>query len=71
MQVDISQKSLIICGIVRDCAKGIQRNRPVIDQLCAKAKEAKVVLFENDSKDETKDLLAQWAQECNAKILIQ
>ena len=65
MQVDISQKSLIICGIVRDCAKGIQRNRPVIDQLCATAQEAKVVLFENDSKDETKDLLAQWAQECN------
>ena len=65
MQTDISQKSLIVCGIVRDCAKGIQRNRPVIDQLCSMAKNAKVVLFENDSKDETKKQLAQWAQECD------
>ena len=61
---DISQCSIIICGIVRDCARGIRRNRPVIDKLCSMVKDAKVVLFENDSKDETKALLAQWTNEC-------
>ena len=65
MQIDISQKSLIVCGIVRDCARGIRRNRPVIDRLCAMVKEAKVILFENDSKDETKNLLAEWEQQCD------
>lgn len=65
MQIDISHKSLIICGIVRDCANGIRRNRPVIDQLCSMTKESKVILFENDSKDDTKSVLAKWAKECN------
>lgn len=58
-------KSLIICGIVRDCAKGIRRNRPVIDKLCSMIQDPKVVLFENDSKDDTKILLQQWADDCD------
>ena len=62
--INISELSIIICGIVRDCAHGIKRNKPAIDTLCSMAKEAKVVLFENDSKDGTKALLAQWADEC-------
>lgn len=60
----ISNISLIICGIVRDCAGGIKRNRPVIDKLCSLVKESKVIIFENDSKDGTKSLLNQWCQEC-------
>lgn len=61
---NISDISLIICGIVRDCAGGIKRNRPVIDKLCTLVKDAKVVIFENDSKDATKSLLDQWSKEC-------
>lgn len=62
---NISQQSLIICGIVRDCATGIRRNRPVIDKLCTMTTNSHVILFENDSKDETKLLLNRWAEECS------
>ncbi len=58
----LSSSRLIICGIVRDCAAGLRRNRPCIDALTQIAKEAKVILFENDSKDATKQLLTEWMQ---------
>ena len=69
-QTDISNISLIICGIVRDCAAGIKRNRPLIDKLCAIAKDVKVVIFENDSKDATKALLKEWSSE-NPNLYVQ
>lgn len=58
--MDISNKSIVICSIVRDAAMGLRKNIPVIRELCNKFADYKVAVFENDSRDATKELLSQW-----------
>lgn len=58
---DIGKSRLIVCGIVRDAEHGLRTNIPVIDALCRKFGDWKVVVFENDSKDATKSILREWA----------
>jgi len=57
----LSKRKIIICSIVRDCGTNLKKNLIVIDELCSLAKECKVVIFENDSKDNTKSILSQWS----------
>lgn len=61
--VATKDKSIIICGIVRDAGKGLRKNIPVVKSLCRCFASYKIVVFENDSKDDTKDLLRAWADE--------
>ncbi len=59
--IDISSLSFLICGIVRDAERGLRHNIPVISQFCKLTGGYEVILFENDSKDHTKELLRGWA----------
>lgn len=54
-------KTVIFCGIVRDCAKNLSRNIPVIEKIAAYFKGYQVILFENNSKDRTKHILKTWS----------
>lgn len=63
---ELKDKSIIVCGIVRNAAKGLRRNIPVIDTLCSYFGEYRIVFYENDSKDTTKEVLAAW-QKTNPK----
>jgi hypothetical protein len=56
----LSQSFIIVCGIVRDAEKGLKKNIPIINSLCDRAKDYRIVIYENDSKDHTKQLLKQW-----------
>lgn len=56
----LSDSTIIICGIVRNCERGLKKNIPVIDKLCDLTKNYHVVLFENDSIDKTKQILKKW-----------
>lgn len=60
-QKKLSELTFVICGIVRDAEKGLCHNIPVIEQFCKMTSGYNVVIFENDSKDNTKGLLKQWA----------
>lgn len=60
MSRELRAVSIVVCGIVRDAAKGLRANIPVIDALCSKVKDWHVVIYENDSRDGTKALLTQW-----------
>jgi hypothetical protein len=69
----LNESTIIICGIVRNAENGLKRNIPVIDALCDQAKEYKIVVYENDSKDNTKQILRKWAVdrgENNVHILL-
>lgn len=55
-------KTVIFCGIVRDCEKNLSRNIPVIEKIAAHFKSYQVVLFENNSADKTKDVLHKWSK---------
>lgn len=59
----LSESTLIVCGIVRDCGKNLKNNIRTINRLCDLAKDYRVVIYENDSKDNTKHILTAWADE--------
>lgn len=64
------ESSLIVCGIVRNAEIGLKRNIPVVKELCKMAKDYRVVVYENDSKDDTKKLLESWRLTDVDKIFI-
>src|SRR2546426_8459477 len=53
--------NVCICALVGDCAPALARNLPWLDTLRAQFKSAQVVIFENDSQDGSKQMLASWA----------
>lgn len=64
----LQNKSLIICSIVRNAEAGLARNIPVINDLCTYFKDYKIVVYENDSKDNTKYILQKWHAQFPEKV---
>lgn len=60
MSISLKDKSIIICSIVRNAERGLKRNIPVIDAFCSKFNDYKIVVYENNSTDHTKELLKAW-----------
>lgn len=58
----LKNSSLIICGIVRNAEKGLRTNIPIINALCKHCKDYRIVIYENDSTDNTKRILQDWAE---------
>jgi hypothetical protein len=56
----MKEQSVAICSIVRDCKKHLKRNIIDLENMRRYFKKTNVYIFENDSKDGTKDLLKQW-----------
>jgi glycosyltransferase involved in cell wall biosynthesis len=52
--------SVSICSIVRDCESNLKKNIPGVELLRSLFKESEIVVFENDSKDNTKEILKAW-----------
>lgn len=66
--IKVSEKTVIICGIVRNAEKGLKRNIPVINKICDNFKDYRIVIYENDSTDNTKKVLTDWHQTCPDKV---
>lgn len=66
--MNLRNKSIIVCSIVRDAERGLRKNIPVIRELCRWFGEYKVVVFENDSKDRTKQLLTEWMDNDSERV---
>lgn len=54
-------KSIVIAALARDCANSIIKNKIIIEELRGFFKESHVVIIENDSKDNTKQVLKDYA----------
>lgn len=52
--------SVSICSIVRDCERNLIKNRDRIEQLRLLFQNSEVIVFENDSKDNTRQELLDW-----------
>lgn len=59
----IEESSIIICSIVRNAEKGLKKNIPVIKELCKHFRDYQIIVYENDSTDDTKTLLQKWMEE--------
>lgn len=55
-------KKVVIFGMVRDCAKAIIRNIPSLEAIGNFFSDYRIVILENNSKDDTKNVLQRWAQ---------
>lgn len=66
----VKNKRVVFCGIVRDCDTNLSRNTKTIEKLCEYFLDYRVVIFENNSRDNTKNILRQWASKNNKVIAI-
>ena len=64
----LKDRSIIVCGIVRDAANGLKRNIPVMDAFANYWGDCKFLFFENDSKDDSKAILKEWEGRCQGKV---
>ena len=69
MTKTIGESKIIICSIVRDAAKGLRRNIPIIDSFVDGFQDYRVVVFENNSTDKTKNILKDWMERSNGHVI--
>jgi len=63
MENVISKESTIVFGMLaRDCAEQLAKNITRLETLGEMFKEYHIVVYENDSKDGTTEMLKEWAQ---------
>ena len=59
--MNLKEKEVVICSIVRNAKRGLERNVPVVRALCSRFRDYRIVIFENDSTDGTDRFLEKWA----------
>lgn len=62
-------KKIIICGVCKNIERAMPVTTASIDELKARFEDYRIVIYENNSKDNTKELLKAWAAK-DPKILI-
>lgn len=57
----MSNSSVVICGIARDCSSQLSRLIPKLEALGTTFKSYKIIVIENDSSDDTAEVVLAWA----------
>lgn len=65
-----SQSKLVICGLARDIHKQLEKTIPRLEFIGKQFKKYKIIIFENDSSDGTRDLIKKWASKNKNVILL-
>ena len=65
----ISEK-VLICGVCRNIEKAVQNTRTSIEKVGSQFADYRIVIYENNSTDKTKELLHLWEKEDPRLILI-
>jgi hypothetical protein len=68
-KIEMSKHKVVICGISRDNAKELPQVMKYIEYTGQYFKDYRVIIFENDSKDMTKNILKHW-QAVNKRVNI-
>lgn len=64
----IKESSIIVCSIVRDAEKGLRHNLSIINRILKNFADFRVFVYENDSKDKTKEILTSWHETDSERI---
>ena len=67
---NMARSTVVICCIVRDCGDALQANIPQIEELRKKFRDSRVIIVENDSKDNTKEVLSNWLKSTTGLTVI-
>jgi glycosyltransferase involved in cell wall biosynthesis len=62
-EVLMKNSSVSICSIVRNCQRNLEKNIPRVEKLRSLFKDSEIIVFENDSKDNTLKILKRWERE--------
>jgi|GEM_PF-373730 len=65
----MEEQEVVICGLARDIMQALPRTIARIERLGEKFKDYKVVIFENDSTDGTREMLQYW-EKVNPKVAV-
>jgi hypothetical protein len=67
--VDIADK-VLICGVCRDVEAAFSNTVQSIEALGARFLDYRVIIYENNSKDHTKELFTKWSEKNNKVIFL-
>lgn len=59
----MAQSSVVICGLARNVENILPQTMERIERLASMFADFRIVIYENDSKDQTKALLIRWASQ--------
>lgn len=62
--------TILLCGIIKDAEHSLRNNIPIINDMLSHFKDWKVIIFENDSTDNTKLILQEWRETQTDRIVI-
>ncbi len=65
----MKQSRVVICGLARDCAGALPAMMKRMEETGHLFQDYAIVVFENDSNDETRDILKEWAAK-NLKVML-
>lgn len=65
-----SQSKIAICCLARNNENVVEKSKNRFEYIGSHFKDYKIVLFENDSSDNTRDLLTQWSNENSNVVLL-
>jgi hypothetical protein len=64
-------KTIAICGLCRNTETSLPKMKKKLESLGSKFKDYEIVLFENDSTDNTRELIKEWCKENDKVILLE
>lgn len=56
----MESSKVLICSTVKNCGESLKKNIPLVEQLRSNFRDSEIIIVENDSTDNTKDVIFNW-----------
>lgn len=66
-----SKSKIVICSLARNISKIFKKTKSRLEYICSYFDEYKIILFENDSSDNSRELIRNWSQSNRNVILLK
>ena len=69
-KLQTSESTVVIGALARNCDEALRRNIPLVEKMGEAFKAYTVIVYENDSIDDTKEILKQWKMQNEHVVVI-